>query len=313
MGYVKTFGPGLIAAVVLAACGCGPGGTTPMVWRLRKQSVLWDFKTPESMAVDPATGDIYVSNINPTSRGTVNVEDGRGFISRLGANGKVLDRRWARSTEANPIHSPKGMVVWDGWLCFTDMTVVKRCRLKPPGPAQVVPVAGAKDLNDMATDGKWLYASSTGQNRIYRIDPAGKIPPVILKGPAGVNGIAFHEGALYCVSVSKGKADLFEIDQTGKSDPMPFGLAKYFVGIDSIEVLSDGTFLVTDCIGHKICTVAPDRRTVRTVVEGLEYPADMGFNRKRGLVYVPEFYRGRAVIYELYKSRRALRNRTGWY
>jgi len=284
-----------------------------MVWKLRKQSVIWDFKTPESVAVDPATGDIYVSNINPTSRDTVDAEDGRGFISRLGANGRIIDRRWVASTEAHPIHSPKGMVVWDGWLYFTDLTVVKRCKIDPPGPAQVVPVVGAEHLNDIATDGKWLYASSHAQNRIYRIDPAGKAPQVVMKGPAWVNGITFHEGRLFCVSVAKGNADLFEIDLTGKSDPMPFGLARFFVGIDSIEVLSDGTFLVTDCRGHKICTVAPDRRTVRTVAEGLEFPADMGFDRKRGLIYVPEFYRGKCVIYEVYRARRRPRNWTGWY
>ena len=46
-------------------------------------------------------------------------------------------------------------------------------------------------------------------------------------------------------------------------------------------------------------TIAPDRKTVTLVVEGLEYPADLGVDHKRGLVYVPQFFRSTVEVYRL--------------
>ena len=58
--------------------------------------LLWETKglaQPESVVEDPATGVIYVSNIN----GAVMQKDGNGFISRLTADGKMLERQWSRA------------------------------------------------------------------------------------------------------------------------------------------------------------------------------------------------------------------------
>ena len=65
-----------------------------------------------------------------------------------------------------------------------------------------------------------------------------------------------------------------------------------------IEVLDDGTFIVSDLPAKKVFSVSPDRKTVRTLAE-LDSPADIGLDRKRNLLYVPQFFKNQAVVFKL--------------
>jgi len=288
-----------VLCVTLAAGGCAKQA----VWRLEKVRVVTGLKTPECLLVDPADGRVYVSNINAATAEEVDLEDGNGFISRLAPGGEACELRWVASTPAHPIHSPKGLAVLDGYLYVADRTRVMRCRLAGPGPAEVVPLTGAEGLNDAATDGRWVYVSSTTQGRIHRLDPTGRTGPIVLADLPRANGLTFHNGRMFAVTVVKGGgSDLYEIDPAGKAPPRPFGLSRHFVGLDAVEVLDDGTFLLTDVWGHKVFSVSPDGKTVRTLVTDLEYPADLGFDRQRGLIYIPQFFRNTAVVYKLVKG-----------
>ena len=84
----------------------------------------------------------------------------------------------------------------------------------------------------------------------------------------------------------------------GKKPPQPFGLASHFSRLDGIEVLDDGTFIVSDLPAKKVFSVSPDRKTVRTLAE-LDSPADIGLDRKRNLLYVPQFFKNQAVVFKL--------------
>ena len=91
---------------------------------------------------------------------------------------------------------------------------------------------------------------------------------------------------------------LSTLDPSGDAPPKPFGLADHFTGIDGIEVLDDGSFLVTDVWGSKLFWVGADRKTVRLLAEH-ESPADLAIDRTRGLVFVPLFWEGKVVVYRL--------------
>jgi hypothetical protein len=77
-----------------------------------------------------------------------------------------------------------------------------------------------------------------------------------------------------------------------------FGLDRHFTNLDGIEVLDDGTFVVSDFTGNKVCTIPPDRSRVDTLVE-TPTPADIGLNRKAGLLYVPQFTSDTLSVYRL--------------
>ena len=69
---------------------------------------------------------------------------------------------------------------------------------------------------------------------------------------------------------------------------------------DGIEVLDDGSFVVSDFKGNKVSLVSADEKTVRTLIE-VESPADIGIDRKGGLLYVPQFKKDKIIVYQLKK------------
>jgi hypothetical protein len=128
---------------------------------------------------------------------------------------------------------------------------------------------------------------------VYRMDGQGVTR---IKAPAGVNGITFFKGKMFAVSWTQ--HDVYELDPTGKGDPVPFGLAVHFRTLDGIEVLDDGTFIVSDLTGDRVATISPDRKTVRTLID-LKTPADIGLDVARRLLYVPQFEENCVAVYRL--------------
>lgn len=275
--------------------GCGSSGS-PMTWSLEHVDSVKGFNTPECVEVDPADGTVYVANMFAVTRDTVGALDSNGFIATLASGGKLTQLKAVQGTEAIPVHGPAGMCFFDGYLYFNDRNGLKRCPLGNPTAIEVVPVPGTDHgFNDADCDADYVYV--TGENAIFRVDREGKGGKFVdLKG---VNGVKAWKGKLFAVTTSKEESDLYELDPTGKAAPRAFGLAPQFAGIDGIEILEDGTFLITDCHGHRVYTIAPDRTTVTLVAEGLEYPADLGVDHKRRLVYVPQFFRNTVEIYRL--------------
>ena len=254
------------------------------------------FKTPECAEVDPADGTVYISNIFAVTRDAVKALDSNGFIATLAPGGKVKDLNVVKSTDAMPVHGPSGMVFFNGYLYFNDRNNLKRYVIGDLSTVEVVPVPGTDHgFNDAGCDADYVYV--TGQDAVFRVDRNGKGGKFVdLKG---VNGVKGWRGKLFAATTDKERSDLYELDPSGKNPPKAFGLAPKFAGIDGIEILDDGTFLITDCHGHKVYTISADRKTVTLVAEGLEYPADLGVDHKRGLVYVPQFFRNTVEVYRL--------------
>ena len=267
-------------------------------WELKQVAVLEGFDTPECVCVDPSTGVCYVSNVVAPKlvADKVNVTDGTGFISRLSPGGQIESLRWIESTPTAPLNSLKGLCIQDGVLYGADLTRIVRYELATRKALPPIEVAGAIMLNDMYSDGRYVYTSDTRAGRILRFDGERVIEFAMLKG---ANGLTMAGGRFYAVSSTE--HDLFEIDPRGGQQPRPFGLAQHFTGLDSIEVLADGSFLVSDVRGHKLCRVGADRKTVRVLAE-LQYPADIGIDRQRNLLYVPLFWDSRVMVYQLPKQ-----------
>jgi hypothetical protein len=272
--------------------------STSSPWELKQVAVLEGFDTPECVCVDPATGICYVSNVAAPKLvpEKVNVTDGTGFISRLKPGGQIESLHWIESTQAAPLNSLKGLCIQDGVLYGADLTRIVRYEVATRKALPTIEVAGAIMLNDMFSDGRHIYASDTRAGRIYRFDGQRVSEFASLRG---ANGITMAGGRVYAVSSTE--HDLFEIDSRGKQEPRAFGLARHFAGLDGIEVLTDGSFLVSDVRGHRLCHVGEDRKTVRVLAE-LQYPADLGLDRQRNLLYVPLFWDSRVMVYQLSKQ-----------
>lgn len=263
-----------------------PVGRRPLKAKLER-TIRTDLDKPESV-LPTREGTVYVSNIATATEGYWE-KDGKSFISILNADGA---KAMASGTAEVPLHAAKGMAVVGQHLYVADITDLKRIHLKS-GRIESIALEGAQRLNDICADRGIVYVSDTQQGVVYRVDPKGKTQ--VLPAPTMVNGVTVHRGQLYAVSM--GEHDVYRLDLKGKHPPRPFGLADHFKGLDGIEVLQDGTFIVSDLRGNRVATIDSDRRTVNTLVE-IDGPADIGLDHENRL-YVPLLFADEVRVYSL--------------
>lgn len=262
-------------------------------WHAEQVAVVERLHVPECVAPDPANGVAYIANVDAVEDEYWS-DDGKGFVSLIASDGQMKNLRWVESKEKAIMNGPKGMVLFEGYLYINDNARLLRCPVATAGPVEVVPLPKAEHLNDAATDGRAVFVTDTTLSLINRVELTGAV--TTFPAPEMINGITFFDGRMFGVSWSL--HEVYELDAAGKAAPKPFGVASHFAGLDGIEVLDDGTFIVSDFVGNKVCTIAPDRKTVRTLVE-LESPADIGLDRTRNLLYVPQFMKDRVVVLKL--------------
>ena len=164
--------------------------TGPIAWRLEPVKSIKGCKVPECVVVDAENALAYISNIEALPDEYWS-DDGRGFISLMTADGKMLKRRWLNSTPDAVIHGPKGMCILQDVLYFADNSRLLRRPLQPGGQVEPLPVPEAERINDLATDGTHIFASDTTRGVIYKVDPATS-EVAVLKSPPSVNGITFQ-------------------------------------------------------------------------------------------------------------------------
>lgn len=284
-----------LGMVLLMGCEKPPAASQDAgagAWSLTEVSVIDGFDIPECVVSD-GMGKVYVSNVATATAGYWE-DDGQGFISLIDTDGAIKNLRWIDSTSDTKLNGPKGMCILGEHLYINDNGRLLRCALKSAGALEEISLPQTGRLNDLASDGEAVYASDTELSRLWRVSPDGTYRAI--PAPESINGVTCCDGKLYAVSWEL--HDLYELDPEGKNLPQPFGLAEHFINLDGIEVLADGSFLVSDFTGGKVCTVSSDRTTVKTLVE-LTTPADMGLDREKNLAYVPSLTDNQVVIYRL--------------
>jgi hypothetical protein len=287
----------MAGALSLIACesrrGAAPApASTAAPWQLEKFPVFIDgFDSPECVAVDEERDLVYVSNIQTKTRGYWE-KDEKGFISLMEGEGMLTKLRWKDSTEENPLSAPKGMCVCEGLLYVADIDHVMTYDLAG-GAVKKVEIPGAKMLNDAVAHKGFAYISDTQTGKIWKLG----LPMSEIKGPPSANGLAFDAGGrMYCVSYEG--HEIYQVDPNGVDEPKPLGLAGHFAGLDGIEILADGTMIVSDNKANSILAVSADHKSVLKLAE-VDGPADIGLDRKRKLLYVPMLYKGQVAIYKL--------------
>jgi DNA-binding beta-propeller fold protein YncE len=284
-----------LSAIVLVPLGLALVSASLQGENLSRLLTLEGFEAPECVVVDPDTGMAYVSNM-ATPPESYWEDTGKGFISRLNPDGTMDRLRWVESTGAFILHQPKGMAIQDGKLYVADNKRVLVFSIADARPLSARSLVGAQQLNDMATDGKHVYVSDTGTGKIHRLNAEGEGPAPVVGVVEGVNGITFREGRLYAVSWAL--HEIFELSLTGEHSPRRFGVDRHFTNLDGIEPMPDGSFIVSDFTGNRVARVSADRHQVKTLYE-LTTPADIGIDRKRMRLYVPQLQSDRVVVLSL--------------
>jgi hypothetical protein len=275
-------------------------------------TALWtlsaDVNAPESAYYDAASNAIFLSSIN----GDVLAKDGNGYISKLAADGKVVNAKWATG-----LNAPKGLRSVAGTLWVTDIDEVVAIEIASGRITSRVKIDGAKFLNDLATapDGT-VYASDSQTFRIYAVkdgkasmfvevaEPIETPNGVLVDGNrliVGTMGAPVAQCAQGAPSAptapsapSGGRLLAFDLATRARTviTPQPIG------GIDGIESDGRGGFLVTDVFGMRLLHVSASG-TTRTLLRFTAAGADFGYIASRQIAVVPFLFSNSVAAYDL--------------
>lgn len=300
----------LASTTTLWGCGGGEeagGGDEPAVASAAGDIVVADvgLSTPESVLHD-AGADVYlVSNIN----GSPLEKDGNGFISRLSPDGSVLALKWIDGeAQGVTLNAPKGMAIQDGVLFVADIDCIRMFDAASGAPAGQVCLENATFLNDVAPggDGSIFFTDSgfeagpegfapSGADAVYRMIVAEERVVAVAKEPSlgAPNGVAVGRRGIMVVTFGSG--EVYRLTAEGdRTDVMPASERQ----LDGIEMLPDGGFVMSSW-GDQCLYVVGGDGTVHRILEGIEAPADLGFDAGRNRVLVPLFNANQVVIHTL--------------
>jgi sugar lactone lactonase YvrE len=263
---------------------------TVHVAKAQSLNLLWStdstMRVPESVYHDEKTGKIYVSNIE--GKGAWD-KDGRGSISIITASGKILSPYWVTG-----LHAPKGMGMFQDFLIVADVDSVV---IIEPIRAQIVKkiyIEGAQALNDLTVDKRGnIYVSDSKTKKIHMIDGLKLDVSLYLDGLKGPNGVLFVDRTLYFV-------DAGGFYKAGKDKQKILIVDGLEGGTDGIEQIDEENFLIS-CWSGTIYHVnlKGEKKLLLDNRTGQINAADIGYDKKKKIVYVPTFYKNTVMAYQL--------------
>jgi len=253
---------------------------------------------PESVAFDGTS--YYISNVGKEMAPTA--KDGDGYITRVSADGTILDAKWA-----DGLNAPKGLVFAYNRLWVTDVdqvygydvTTGKRDQVFSLAPRRIQfdqkPVAFLNDI--VALPDNRLLISGTDTGRLYRLslsDGAVQSFPVdLLRGP---NGLAYHQDAIYAVGfgdTGQSNGPVLKITPQG---PNAYNFVQHtplMGNLDGVAIVQDDLF-VSDWSSGSLYRIPLAGGKAVPVMTGLSGPAD--FLIQDGKLWLPEMTANRVIV-----------------
>lgn len=245
-------------------------------------------RVPESVFYDEKNEKLYVSNIE--GKGAWD-KDGKGSIALLTLGGKILNPQWITG-----LHAPKGMALYKDFLMVADIDSVVIIDIFKGKVIKKVYVDGAQGLNDITADKAGnIYVSDSKTKKVFYIGLYKGDVKMYLEGLNGPNGLYFTDHSLHFV-------DAGSFYRLGKNKEKVLIADGFSQDTDGIEQVDDNHFLVSCWSGviWLVNTNGQKTKLLDTKSEGVN-SADIGFDKKNKIVYVPTFWRNTVVAYQ-YKN-----------
>jgi DNA-binding beta-propeller fold protein YncE len=261
--------------------------TATVFAQTRQLTKKWEteasLKTPESVLFDPDGRVLYVSNIDGKEPWT---KDGVGSIGKVGLDGKVIAAEWVKGLEA-----PKGMGLYKGRLYVADIDRMVVIDVAKASIVEKIPVPGAQRLNDVSIDQAGVvYVSDMQGLKIYALT-SGK-PAVYLEGLKRPNGVLAHGGDLYVL-------DAGALLKFGR-DKKPITIAEGMdASTDGIEHVQGNEFIVSCWAGVVYHVKGSEKHSLLDTRPQQRNTADIGYDAKNKIVYVPTFFANTIAAYDL--------------
>ena len=309
----------LVAILSLAACAKGDDkvqdsipAASAATSNQMKMGETGGMNVPESVKYDADMDVFFVSNIN----GNPSQKDGNGFIAVVRADSTSVVKMLAESGKAPAgggkavtLNAPKGMAIKGDTLWVADINVVRAINKRTGASIADVTVANSTFLNDVAIgpDGA-VYVTDTGiafdanggmthpgVNRIFRI-AGGKVTTVAegdsLRNP---NGLAYDAaGKRWLLAPFDGKDVQAMADGSKSATIVSSGPGQY----DGIELLGDGRIAVSSWADSAVYIIS--NGTMTKAITGVDAPADIGVDTKRGIIAIPRFNAGKVEYFMIH-------------
>jgi DNA-binding beta-propeller fold protein YncE len=262
--------------------------------------LLWETKglaQPESVVEDPVTGVIYVSNIN----GAVMQKDGNGFISRLTADGKMLERQWVKG-----LNSPTGLALHDRTLYAADVDQLIEINAASGEILKRYDAKGAIFLNDVVVDGEGaVYVSDTPMNTIWRLKDGRFEPWLASDALNGPNGLLVQGNTLIVASLGKiqsqgQKKELGSLLSVSLEDQKisKIGKGDLIGNLDGLQAIQPGVYLVTDWAQGALYRVDAKGK-VDELIDLNQGSADLAYMPGNKLLLIPMMLDNSLAAYSL--------------
>jgi len=240
-------------------------------------------KVPESVLVDDKENCLWVSNIDGASNG----KDGKGSISKLSKTGAPINLEWITG-----LNAPKGMAKYKQELYVADLTELVVIDVKKGVIKNKITIEGSVFLNDVTVNHNgavFVSDSRTGQVHRYENNQV-TIEVENLQGP---NGLLSIEDQLLILD----RGSLLSVTPGGAISKIMDGMDP---STDGIERVAPNQYLVSCWNGIVYYVVAGAQKVTLfdTRSEKIN-SADIGYDAKKKIIYVPTFLKNNVVAYQL--------------
>lgn len=238
----------------------------------------YELNNPESVLLDEKSNVMYVS--------LVGSKESIGKIVTMDRDGKLINDNFAPD-----LFEAKGLGRYKDRLYVTCLKEVAVVDYKTGKTIKKIPADSAKFLNDIAVDAKGIvYVSDTRNGTIYRIE--NDKASLYLDNVKSANGLKCIGKDLYVLSGTS----LLKIS----SEKNIQVIATLPCDGDGLEPVGNGDFIATCWIGY-IFYVHADGK-VETLLDTHEQKintADIAFDSKKSIVYVPTFFAKGVMAFKL--------------
>jgi hypothetical protein len=195
------------------------------------------------------------------------------------------------------LNAPKGMGMYKGKLYVADLTEIVVIDIAKGKIVQRWPIVSAVGLNDISIDTKGaLYVSDSKARNVYLmpVNFPKKIGLLLdsnqLKRP---NGVLIHGKDFYVLD----DGSMFRLEKDRSLTKITDGMEG---GTDGIENVQGNDFIVS-CWSGTVWYVKADgtKELLLDTHEQKINSADIGYDAKNKIVYVPTFWKNSVVAYQL--------------
>ncbi len=240
-------------------------------------------KVPESVLVDDKENCIWVSNIDGASNG----KDGKGSISKLSKTGTPINLEWVTG-----LNAPKGMAKYKQELYVADLTELVVIDIKKATIIKRVPIEGSVFLNDVTVNSKGaVFISDSRTGKVHRYE--NNTTTIEVENLQGPNGLLSIEDQLLILD----RGSLLSVTPGGAISKIMDGMDP---STDGIERVAPNQYLVSCWNGIVYYVVAGAQKiTLFDTRSEKINSADIGYDAKKKIIYVPTFLKNNVVAYQL--------------